>query len=149
MAKETYKEWEDRMGDLPSNQPSMMDQYRMAAFGNLNTGVSPFSPLAGPKGTTYDTRGWTLAGGANRGSAAQGMLDEDKRYADFRIRLHVDELRQGEFFRAIITGYIGQDEDLLKFVDKYKNQPKTRRKILKKTYDNSKKTKSDFKLSDE
>ena len=75
--------------------------------------------------------------------------DTDKRYADFRIRLHVDELRQGEFFRAIITGYIGQDEDLLKFVDKYKNQPKTRRKILKKTYDKAKKTKSDFKLSDE
>ena len=71
-----------KMGDLPSNQPSMMDQYRMAAFGNLNTGVSPFSPLAGPKGTTYDTRGWTLAGGANRGNAAQGIADENKRYAD-------------------------------------------------------------------
>lgn len=75
--------------------------------------------------------------------------DTDKRYADFRIRLHVDELRQGEFFRAIITGYIEQDEDLLKFIDKYKSQPKTRRTVLKKTYDKAKKTKSDFLLSQE
>ena len=75
--------------------------------------------------------------------------DTDKRYADFRIRLHVDELRQGEFFRAIITGYIEQDENLLKFIDKYKSQPQTRRTILKKTYDKAKKTKSDFLLSQE
>ena len=47
--------------------------------------------------------------------------DTDKRHADLRIRLHVDELKQGEFFRAIVTGYIEQDEDLLKFLDKYKS----------------------------
>ena len=75
--------------------------------------------------------------------------DTDKRYADLRIRLHVDELRQGEFFRAVVTAYIEQDEDFLNFLDKYKNQSKIRKKILKQTYAKAKENKSDFRLSDE
>ena len=75
--------------------------------------------------------------------------DTDKRHADLRIRLHVDELKQGEFFRAIVSGYIDQDEDLLKFLDKYKSQAKIRKRILYKSYEKAKETKNKFGLSEE
>tara|TARA_R110000824_G_scaffold185997_22_gene367226 strand:- start:297 stop:620 length:324 start_codon:yes stop_codon:yes gene_type:complete len=75
--------------------------------------------------------------------------DTDKRYGDFRLRLHVDELKQGEFFRAVITGYLEQDEELLKFLDKFKTQAKIRRKILKKSYADARRNKFDFGFSEE
>ena len=75
--------------------------------------------------------------------------DTDKRHADLRRRLHVDELKQGEFFRAIVTGYIEQDEDLLKFLDKYKSQAKVRKKILNKGYKKAKELKNNFRLSED
>ena len=42
--------------------------------------------------------------------------DTDKRHADLKIRLYNDGLKQGEFFRAIVSGYLEKDEDLLKFL---------------------------------
>ena len=36
----------------------------------------------GPMNTVYDARGYTLAGGKNRGNPAQGMLDENERFAN-------------------------------------------------------------------
>ena len=38
--------------------------------------------------------------------------DTDKRHADLKIRLHYDEIKQGEFFRLMLTGYVNQDERL-------------------------------------
>ena len=84
----SWKNLHSKMGDLATTQPSMMDQYRMAAgigkYDDIHSSSYrlPFTPPAGPQGTTYDARGWTLAGGANRGNAAQGIADENKRYAD-------------------------------------------------------------------
>ena len=75
--------------------------------------------------------------------------DTDKRHADLRIRLHVDELKQGDFFRAVVTAYIEQDEDFLKFLEKYKDQAGIRKKILNKSYAKAKETKKNFSLSDE
>ena len=48
--------------------------------------------------------------------------DDDKRYADLRIRLHYDGLRQGEFFRSLVIGYLERDEDLIRFLEKVKKE---------------------------
>ena len=48
------------------------------------------------------------------------FTDETKRYADFRIQLHFDGLRQGEFFRGLVIGYLERDPDLMQFVEKLK-----------------------------
>ena len=37
--------------------------------------------------------------------------DTDKRHADLKIRLQHDDLRQAEFFRAMITGYINRPRE--------------------------------------
>ena len=62
--------------------------------------------------------------------------ETDKRHVDLRIRLHADGIKQGEFFRAMITGYIEKDSDLLNFLDKHKTQSKAKsdkvRKMIKK-----------------
>ena len=46
--------------------------------------------------------------------------ETDKRHADLRIRLHYDGFYQGEFFRDIVTGYLGGDENLIAYVEKVK-----------------------------
>ena len=46
--------------------------------------------------------------------------DNDKRYAELKIRLHYDGLRQGEFFRGFVMGYLQQDPDVMRFVEKMK-----------------------------
>jgi len=48
------------------------------------------------------------------------FYDSDKRYADLKIRLEHDGLTQAKFFRGILTGYLSQDPDILKFIDKLK-----------------------------
>ena len=50
------------------------------------------------------------------------FYDTPKRQADLRIRLKYDGLNQSEFFRAMITGYLDQDSNLLTFLDKYKQK---------------------------
>ena len=44
---------------------------------------------------------------------------EDK-HAKLLIRLHYDSLKQGEFFRALINGYVEGDENIFRFVQNYK-----------------------------
>ena len=46
--------------------------------------------------------------------------DNDRRYAELKIRLHYDGLRQGEFFRGFVMGYLQRDPDVVKFVEKMK-----------------------------
>ena len=46
--------------------------------------------------------------------------ESPKRQADLRVRLQYDGFTQSHFFRAIITGYLEKDEDLLKYLDGYK-----------------------------
>ena len=64
------------------------------------------------------------------------FYENEKKHADFKIRLHYDGLGQSEFFRAIIAGYIDQDEDLLNYIAKYQEahgkHSKTKRAESKK-----------------
>lgn len=50
------------------------------------------------------------------------FYDSDKRYADFRILLDNDGLSQASFFRYIVQGYVKQDKDLIRYVEKVKNR---------------------------
>ena len=55
------------------------------------------------------------------------FTDTTKRQADFRIRLGYDGMTQSEFFRAMISGYLEQDRDLLDYLEKYKREKKGKR----------------------
>ena len=57
------------------------------------------------------------------------FYENEKKHADFKIRLNYDNLSQSEFFRAIISGYIEQDEDLLSYIARYQEEGRTHSKI--------------------
>ncbi len=48
------------------------------------------------------------------------FYETEKRQADFRIRLRYDGMNQSHFFRAMITGYLEKDPDLLSYLDTHK-----------------------------
>jgi len=52
------------------------------------------------------------------------FTENDHRHAKLLIRLKHDGLRQSEFFRCIITGYLEGDERIQNFVDEIKQQSK-------------------------
>jgi len=52
-------------------------------------------------------------------------MDNDKRIADFLIRLKHDGLTKTKFFRAVLTGYLERDENIVSFVDRYKATSKS------------------------
>ena len=43
-----------------------------------------------------------------------------KRQADLRVKLEYDNLKQSEFFRCLITGYLANDEQIIGYIQKYK-----------------------------
>ena len=50
------------------------------------------------------------------------FYDTDKRHADLKVRLQHDGFTQSAFFRMMITGYLNNDESLLSFIDRYKEE---------------------------
>ncbi len=48
------------------------------------------------------------------------FYDSDKRHADLKIRLQYDGLKQGEFFKAVMTAYLEKDNDFMNFINKYR-----------------------------
>ena len=44
----------------------------------------------------------------------------DKRHAELKIKLEYDGMRQSEFFRALVTGYLEEDEDIINYLTSYK-----------------------------
>jgi len=54
--------------------------------------------------------------------------DSDKRHADLKIRLHYDQLKQGEFFRLMLTGYIEKDERVMNYIEEHKGDKKIQSK---------------------
>ena len=75
--------------------------------------------------------------------------ETDKRHVDLRIRLHADGIKQGEFFRAMITGYIEKDSDLLNFLDKHKTQSKVKSDKVRRIIKKGEETKRVFGLDEE
>jgi hypothetical protein len=61
------------------------------------------------------------------------FADLDKRHADLRLRLHYDGLTQGDFFRALVSGYVDRDPDIVNFIEKVKeNSEKYKPTLMKK-----------------
>jgi len=60
--------------------------------------------------------------------------DTDIRHAQLKIRLERDGLSQAEFFRAYITAYLEKDEQIIDFINFYKEskgiQTKRSRKVI-------------------
>tara|TARA_B100000900_G_C20576174_1_gene715413 strand:- start:776 stop:1105 length:330 start_codon:yes stop_codon:yes gene_type:complete len=50
------------------------------------------------------------------------FTDTDHRHAQLLVRLRTDGMKQSQFFRSLITGYIEQDERLVSFFDDIKDQ---------------------------
>ena len=50
------------------------------------------------------------------------FYDTDKRHAELKIKLEYDGMRQSEFFRALVTGYLEEDEDIISFLTSYKEE---------------------------
>ena len=43
------------------------------------------------------------------------FYDTAKRQADFRVRLKYDNMTQSDFFRAMLSGYLEQDDCIVKY----------------------------------
>jgi len=73
---------------------------------------------------------------SDEGEADYGKLnkrvvfsDNEHRHAKLVLKLKHDGFKQGQFFRAIITGYINDDPVLQQFVDEVKEQsPRIKKK---------------------
>ena len=50
------------------------------------------------------------------------FTDTDVRHAQLKIRLQHDGFTQSDFFRAIITGYLENDGQIVKFLANYKEK---------------------------
>ena len=50
------------------------------------------------------------------------FTDTDHRHAQLLVRLKTDGMKQSQFFRSLITGYIEQDDRLVSFFDDIKEQ---------------------------
>ena len=78
------------------------------------------------------------------------FTETDKTHAELKIKLHYDGLRQAQFFRAVIQGYLQEDPNLMKFVQEFKIEKsitsKRQRKIIKKETEGQKDIESKFAL---
>ena len=78
--------------------------------------------------------------------------ESPKRQADLKIRLELDGFTQSHFFRAIITGYLDKNENILKYIDEYKENNKTqgiaKRKLINKNLRNAKDIENKFSLNE-
>jgi hypothetical protein len=50
------------------------------------------------------------------------FTDNDHRHAQLLIKLRTDGLTQASFFRSVVSAYIEEDVDFLKFIDRIKTQ---------------------------
>lgn len=55
------------------------------------------------------------------------FTDTDHRHAQLLVRLRTDGMKQSQFFRSLITGYIEQDERIVSYFDEVKEQSKERK----------------------
>jgi|TARA_B100000678_G_C17810716_1_gene342841 hypothetical protein len=78
------------------------------------------------------------------------FYETDNHHAELKIKLHYDGFKQGEFFRSLVEAYLGDDENIAKFIEEYKiknsKQGKRQRKIIKKEIETAKEIKNKFAL---
>jgi len=78
--------------------------------------------------------------------------ESPKRQADLKIRLQLDGFTQSHFFRAIITGYLKKDEQILSYIDSYKEKHITqgvvKRRNINKSISAGRETEKKFALNE-
>lgn len=77
------------------------------------------------------------------------FVDTDNRHAQLILRLKHDNLKQSNFFRLLITGYINGDERIQAFVDDHKKMSKIRKTKSKKLIEKGKQSVKDLNFSDD
>jgi hypothetical protein len=79
------------------------------------------------------------------------FTETDKTHAELKIKLHYEGLRQAQFFRMMIQGFLQDDPNIVKFIEEYKLKnnitSKRQRKIVAKEREGQKDTKSKFALN--
>ncbi len=79
-------------------------------------------------------------------------MDNDKRNAEMIVRLKHDGLTKTKFFRAILTGYLERDPEIVGFVERLKedtqSQSKNKSKKVKQLEKDGKNTKTKFGLDE-
>ena len=79
-------------------------------------------------------------------------MDNDKRNAEMIVRLKHDGLTKTKFFRAILTGYLERDPEIVAFVERLKedtqSQSKNKSKKVKQLEKDGKNTKTKFGLNE-
>ena len=80
------------------------------------------------------------------------FYDTADRQTRLRLRCEYDGINQSQFFRYVLTGYIENDPDIIRFVGKSKEkfmaQGAQKRKKILKTHMNSIDTKTKFNLDE-
>ena len=76
------------------------------------------------------------------------FTENDHRHAQLTIRLKHDNLRQSDFFRSMITGYLNNDDRILSYIDDVKPQSKTKKQKSKKLIEKGKEKLQNFGLSE-
>ena len=71
------------------------------------------------------------------------FVDNEHRHAKLLIRLKHDGMKQSEFFRSIITGYIAGDERIQQYVYDVSKQSKVRKSKSKRLFEKGKEGLSD------
>ena len=77
------------------------------------------------------------------------FTENDHRHAQLIVKLKHDSIRQSEFFRSMITGYLDNDERILSYIGEFKNQSIKKRAKSKKLRDKGKQILSDSGLSND
>ena len=81
------------------------------------------------------------------------FYDSPKRQPDFRIRLQYDGMNQSDFFRAMLTGYLEQDTNILAYLDSYKEkkqlQGTNKRQASRRIIAKGEETKKNFALKED
>tara|TARA_Y100000034_G_C6807415_1_gene362638 strand:- start:361 stop:681 length:321 start_codon:yes stop_codon:yes gene_type:complete len=77
----------------------------------------------------------------------------DKKHADLKIRLKYDGFSQQQFFHTLMDAYLEKDEDVMKFIFRFKEENKVqtigKRKIAKRLYKKEAQVKTDFGLNED
>ena len=71
----------------------------------------------------------------------------DKKQAEFLVRLHYDGFTQSNFFRLVLNAYMESDSELMPFIDKIKPMAKERKRKSKKLRETGEQLVRDFALN--
>ena len=79
--------------------------------------------------------------------------DTDIRHAQLKIQLQYDGLSQAEFFRALLSGYLEKNSEIMTYINNYKPskgvQSKTRMKKIKEDQEYAEATMTKFGFHDD